>query len=273
MKYCSSIFFLFLTVICLGQGLTTEKVYNINPWTSGAIIIGGSITNTLGRTFILQQKDPIPISTLNQLSRNDVWSFDRIGLDQNIEQREDWEKLSDLGLTGSNILPILLFLDKSIAKDWKEILVLYLETQVISSNVFTNIPFGSILVDKFRPRTYYPELPLAEREGGNNKNSFFSGHTSITASASFFMAKVYADYHPEMKGKIWLFGAALIPPAFVGLSRVKGLYHFPSDVVVGTIVGAAVGILVPQLHKNNSKVNMSLFQFNDATGLALKIKM
>ncbi|MEL6988378.1 MAG: phosphatase PAP2 family protein [Bacteroidota bacterium] len=262
--------FILFTIPLISQ--QSDKVYHINKFKSGVIIVGGAITNGLGRSLVLQQKDKIPLSILNDLSREDVWSFDRIGLDQNIENRHDWESISDLTFTGSNIIPFLLLLDKDILSDWLDFIFLYLETQVISSNAFTNNPLGPILIDKFRPRTYYTDLPIGERDGGNNKNSFFSGHASITASATFFMVKVYADYHPNMKGKFWLYAAAAVPPAFVGLARVKSLFHFPSDVIVGTIIGAAVGILNPQLHKRNSNVNLSLIQQNNITGVGLQFQ-
>jgi len=264
---------MFIASQCYAQGLTTTKVYKVNKLKSGLFILGGAVANTLGLTYILQNKPAIPESTIMQLNKNDVWAFDRGVLNQTLTNRDTWEHISDFGFTATNILPIFLFLNKSIAKDWKEVIILFAETQIVSSLAFTYIPIGPAFVNRFRPRAYYQELPLSEKVSGNTKNSFFSGHASTTASASFFMAKVYADYHPEMKGKIWLYAAALIPPAIVGYGRVKSLFHFTSDVIVGTAIGAAVGILIPHMHKNKSNVKMSLFQINDAAGLALKIKL
>ncbi|MEQ8424859.1 MAG: phosphatase PAP2 family protein, partial [Cyclobacteriaceae bacterium] len=79
----------------------------------------------------------------------------------------------------------------------------------------------------------------------------FSGHTSHTAAASFFMAKVISDYHPNMnKGaRIILWSAAVYIPALTATLRVKAGKHFPSDVVAGYAVGAFAGWLIPQLHK------------------------
>ena len=66
------------------------------------------------------------------------------------------------------------------------------------------------------------------------------------------MAKVISDYHPELGRKKWLvFAAAIIPPAIVGWYRIRALKHFPTDVLLGYLVGAAVGILVPELHKQS----------------------
>ena len=91
--------------------------------------------------------------------------------------------------------------------------------------------------------------------GRSATDSFFSGHVSMAAGASFFMAKVLSDYHPDLGAKKWLlYGAALIPPAFVGYTRYRGLMHFPTDLLLGAAVGAAVGISVLHLHKITSKI-------------------
>ncbi|MFC1760229.1 phosphatase PAP2 family protein, partial [Candidatus Neomarinimicrobiota bacterium] len=137
---------------------------------------------------------------------------------------------------------------------------------------------GVTFIDRIRPFVYYPEVSLNSKiEGAGTQNSFFSGHTSAAATASFFMAKVYIDYHPEMKRKKWLlYAGAIIPPASVGYYRYKALRHFPSDIIVGIIAGAAAGILVPELHKVKigKKKNMSISPFiHNSIGLSINIKM
>lgn len=91
---------------------------------------------------------------------------------------------------------------------------------------------------------------MEQRLDHRNSNSFYSGHTANTAMASFFMAMVYADMHPELGSKRWwLCGAAVVPPALAGYYRVQAGKHFPSDVLIGAAMGAAKGILVPELHR------------------------
>jgi hypothetical protein len=48
--------------------------------------------------------------------------------------------------------------------------------------------------------------------------------------------------------------------------------HFPTDLMVGMTVGAAVGILVPHLHKiKNKESNFSFVPFaGDVSGLTVK---
>jgi membrane-associated phospholipid phosphatase len=81
----------------------------------------------------------------------------------------------------------------------------------------------------------------------------------MTAGASFFIAKVLNDYHPEWGSKRWLlFTGALIPPALVGYWRYRGLLHFPTDILIGTAVGAVTGTLTPHLHKITRKIKKDL---------------
>ena len=73
--------------------------------------------------------------------------------------------------------------------------------------------------------------------------------------------------------KFIFYGLAAIPPAFTGFNRVKGLKHFPTDVITGFTVGAATGILVPHLHKKKNP-NMVLIPVtgNRFTGFAMTLK-
>jgi ABC-type molybdate transport system permease subunit len=74
----------------------------------------------------------------------------------------------------------------------------------------------------------------------------------LTATATFFLAKVISDYHPELGAKKrLLYALAIIPPTIVGYYRYKGLKHFSTNVAIGTILGAAFGILIPHFHKIN----------------------
>lgn len=109
--------------------------------------------------------------------------------------------------------------------------------------------------------------------GGGAQDSFFSGHTLWTASVSFFTAKVYSDYHPELGNKkYWYFAASHILPAFVGFSRYKASKHFPTDILTGLTTGAATGILVPHLHKVKRKNIAFATFFGGYNGIAFSIK-
>jgi len=70
-----------------------------------------------------------------------------------------------------------------------------------------------------------------------------------------------------------VYTAALIPPTFVSYHIYRGLKHFPTDIAVGTIVGATVGILIPYFHKITRNSNISLVPYTgEYTGLAFSMK-
>lgn len=64
-------------------------------------------------------------------------------------------------------------------------------------------------------------------------DAFPSGH----ATASFSVAAVLARYFPAWKG-LW-YGSAL----FVGMARVAGGSHFPTDVLGGSVLGFLIGYM------------------------------
>ncbi|RYF97551.1 MAG: phosphatase PAP2 family protein [Chitinophagaceae bacterium] len=113
------------------------------------------------------------------------------------------------------------------------------------------------------------------RTGGGARNSFPSGHPAVVATSTFFMAKVYSDYHPEMKNKWILYSAAGAASLATGILRIRAGQHFPTDVMVGIPLGVLSGILVPHFHKNKSSNRLTLLPYSngDANGMTAIIKL
>lgn len=266
----------FILINIYGQDSISEheKVYHLNYKVDIPVTVGLIAANYYG-FGVLGRKPNLNAYQINSLNKNDVWAFDRRALEQDysFSSREKALTASDWGMNITIFMPVLLFLDKKIRKDWNDIILLYVETLFIGSNMY--VYTGPMITERIRPFVYYSEIPEEEKLENGATDSFFSGHTTLTATASFFLAKVITDYHPELGAKKWLlYAAALIPPTFVGYQRYKGLKHFPTDIVVGTAVGAAVGILIPHLHKINKKnKNISLVPYaGEYSGLAFKMK-
>lgn len=252
---------------------STRHPYKVNYWVSGGIALAGGVANYLGIPRIIN-KPEISVAELNALNRNNVSGFDRWALDQDASKADRNNSNAAIVLVTTVTLPTILAFDKYIGKDWSKMLVMYLETISVVSNVYGYSYIGPSVQNRFRPITYYTNLPVSERNDGNNRNSFYSGHVASTAAASFFMAKVYADYHPELGGKKYLlYAAATIPPLMIGYLRVKGLRHFPSDDLVGLGVGALVGVLIPEIHRikfKNKGLTVGLSTTEGSTGIGLK---
>lgn len=276
MKRITIILFVSLIIIRTNAQVdisTPEKVYKLNYKTEIPLTVGLFALNVVGFNQ-LSKKAPLDSLQVLSLNKNDIWAFDRVAVNQSYPAPPNIYTISDIGLWTSYLLPAFLFLDKDIRSSWLDITLLYFETQAINLNVY--LLGGPLFTRRIRPIVYYEGTGWDYKLGHETTDSFFSGHVSMAAGASFFMAKVYCDYHPELGSKKWLlYAAALIPPAFVGYTRYKGYMHFPSDILVGAVVGAGIGILVPHLHKITRKNNkdLSLVPFTGRySGLAFSMR-
>ena len=232
-----------------------QKVYNVRAVVDIPITVGAFALN-YGGLRILQQKEPLDSATIVNLDANDINAFDRRATQQDAAYAETAAKISDYGMYLCFATPLLFLADKEIRKDWAPLFLLYLETEAIVGNLYS---WGAAMhVDRIRPYVYHPDIPWQEKTGGGTQTSFYSGHTSSSSAACFFVAKVFSDYHPEWGNKKYLvYAAAAIPPIFIGYYRIKAMQHFPTDVITGFLVGSATGILVPHLHKNK-KANLAI---------------
>ena len=80
--------------------------------------------------------------------------------------------------------------------------------------------------------------------------SFFSGHASTTAAIT--ATATYLAFTRSRPGaaRPWItltVGTALT--AFVSYERVRSGKHFPTDVIMGSMAGAGIGVLVPHFHR------------------------
>jgi membrane-associated phospholipid phosphatase len=265
-------FFFILVVLPNTHGQLFESdVYHVNPYVDGAITIAGAATNYWGMV-VLDRKAPLDSNEIASLDAKTINRFDRSATEQDADFMYRAWKISDVGMGGSFLLPGLLMLDRDIRQDWAPVILLFLETEAITGNLYSW--GGTIHTNRIRPLVYNPDVSYGDKTSVRNRNAFYSGHTSTSAAASFFVAKVYCDYHPELGNKKFIFyGLALIPPAFTGYYRYKGMKHFPTDVLAGMAFGAATGILVPHLHQHRKNKNLTLVPVTGRyTGFAMSLQ-
>ena len=269
------IFFQFENAWSQNDSLQMSEVYKMKYKIEIPVTLGLFAANYMGFDLI-KNKTHLISDKIHSLDPKNIWSLDRPAVEQDysFNSVENAVKASDLGMNISLFLPVFLYLDKNIRKDGLDILLLYLETQGINTALYTYA--AALPTNRIRPFVYYPEVSLEKKLGHGTLDSFFSGHTSSTATASFFLAKVYNDYHPELKWKKWIvYSAALIPPTFVGYYRYKALMHFPTDILLGITVGIASGIFIPNLHKLKfgKKQNLSIIPLTgNVFGFSAKLK-
>jgi membrane-associated phospholipid phosphatase len=135
---------------------------------------------------------------------------------------------------------------------------LYVET-VAFTLALTDI--AKVSVRRPRPRAYLEQAKLDAQYGGADKSpsvsdtdsslSFFSGHAA-TVSAIGATATYLAFARAPGTARPWLtLGSSTLLSAFVSYERVRAGAHFPTDVIAGALAGAAIGVIVPHLHRKD----------------------
>ena len=265
-KILTLIFLSCIHLLAMGQNITDSSSFQIQDIVSKPAIVKEKFTTNL-RIYKLKPASDIPVTAIGtgwslyafskiyskdkssvekilSLNKNNIPSFDRKGADVYHPKADE---IGDMVFYSSMPLPVLLMLDRKIRKDAFKIYFLYLESMAITGFLYT----GSIyLNDRYRPYAYNPNVEMDKRTRGGAKNSFFGGHTALVGTSTFFIAKVFNDYHPDSKVKWIPFTIAGLATGTTALMRYRGGQHFISDLVIGTIVGTLTGILVPHVHKN-----------------------
>ncbi len=216
-------------------------------------------------------KTNTPDATIAALDKNNIPVFDRWATkyhDLNMD------RISYYPFYAVMPLPAILFIDKKMRKDAGKISIMYLE-----AFAFTGVVYGSSVyfIDRYRPDVYNTSLDMSYRHNGNYRNSFFAGHVAVVATSTFFIAKVYDDYHPESNWKWLVYGGAAAATIGMGYMRLEAGKHFPSDILTGAIVGTTAGLLTPTLHKSRTKpqkwtVSPALLD-NGSSGFAFTYKL
>lgn len=236
---------LICVLFCVCTALTfSQRVYSLDS-SRELGIIGGGISGIVLSLPLHKKVNPLTEEELYRLDRSSLLKIDRF---PTYHYSTSAQKLSDKFLRGSPALPFLLLADQDARDEIGTIGTMYLETALINSALTS---LTKALVKRTRPYAYNPEITTDKKTTTNTRKSFFSGHTSTTASFSFFAAQVYHDLNPNSDFDPAVWATAAIIPAITAYLRVKGGKHFPTDVVVGYVVGALVGIFVPRLHSNS----------------------
>jgi len=102
-----------------------------------------------------------------------------------------------------------------------------------------------IAVQRPRPFTYDGQ----ELGRSDSYLSFYSAHSSTAFAMGMAYATTFSRRHPQSGYRYLVYGAVIAGGGTTGVLRVLAGKHFPSDVLIGALVGSAVGIAVPLLHR------------------------
>lgn len=262
------------------ESFRSSQRYAVNPWVSVPLIAGTAYLSQQ-RLLSLQDKPPLDVAFIESLRKQDINSFDRIAVRRDYDKHKQALIESDYLFNTGQWAPLALFVWKKYRHDWLDISLMYLEAQSTQGLFYGYAPFGPTAVNRLRPVTYYFADTNTERLiDGNNRNSMFSGHVSTMSTGFYFVARMIDDYNPQLTGgqRILLYTGATLPSLYGGWLRIRGLKHYPSDVLIGLGVGAISGIGVPSLHKwwkqhhPGSRVALRPVYGGGAAGLAFSLR-
>jgi len=193
------------------------------------------------------------VETVSSLKVSDINWFDRWAV---LPYNQSADQLSYLPFYGAIAYPLVFIVfDRKMRKDILELSFLYLESMTITGAIYGSATnYGP----RYRPLVYSEQTDMDKRISSQSRKAFFAGHVALVATSTFFMAGVFAKYHPDSKFKWMMYTIAAAATATTGYLRHEAGEHFPSDILVGTAIGTLSGLLVPALHKTKITANKHL---------------
>jgi membrane-associated phospholipid phosphatase len=219
------------------------------------LILGIGIPLAIGGFVYDRSISPLSMDEINLLKREDVNRCDRF-VTYNYSQKA--ADISDWLLFSCIAAPFTLLSSEKIQNDAVTVYGIYAESLLYG----TILPFyGKAGAQRVRPYVYNLEAPMSKKSTAEAKRSFFSGHTAVAFTSMIFFSTVYNSYYPESNYIPFVWTGSLLLASSVGYFRMAAGAHFLTDVLVGAIVGSAIGYLIPRLHE--VKESNDDFQYPD----------
>ena len=156
---------------------------------------------------------------------------------------------SDLLLAVGSVAPLISQSALGTEGDGARALALYGETLGLSA-----LLNGALKVVVNRPRPYaYATTPEAtavgSKAGSDRTRSFYSGHSAMSFAAAVSGSLLVSLRTSDRPTRAANWGLSLALASSTAVLRVRAGKHFPSDVIIGALLGSTAGALVPLLHR------------------------
>jgi membrane-associated phospholipid phosphatase len=219
--------------------------FTIDPVVDGVLIAGGvGFTYLLGLVLSTGEIQPVPPGESSKLL-----SIDRVAVTQTIDPNADL--YSNIGLYtayGYALLDPILSGVRSGRRAALVDAIMYGESIALTQAFTLATKIG---VRRPRPIDYV-NCPGTTAGGCSDTDlqlSFFSGHASSTGAVSATATYLAFVRSGPRQARPWItLAVGTLLTAFVSYERVRSGEHFPTDVIMGSMAGAAIGVLVPHFH-------------------------
>ncbi len=160
--------------------------------------------------------------------------------------RKTHDTVSLVSTVAAMALPVLLIAPAGYADNWLTYGVMYAESLLITYGIKEVL---KVAIKRYRPYAYYEHAPLELLQESKIADSFPSGHTALAfQGAAFLISVAIVEDFPDP----WKYGLIASSSALAlttAILRVTSGAHYITDVLGGAVLGTAVGIAVPLLHR------------------------
>lgn len=210
--------------------------YKLSPVTDGAIAVAA--LGLYGSSFYFQALKPNP--DMAKVDSASIPFFDRL---YTSSQSAALGTAADVLMVGAALVPAALV----PGRRGSELLTLgamYAETLGLAYALDESL---KSIVTRYRPYAY--ALNAADFSSSDVAASFPSRHATIAFASAVFALSVFDELQPGSPWRPWVWASGLGLATITTVLRVTSGDHFPSDVLAGAALGAALGFLVPLVHK------------------------
>ena len=231
--------------VSYGAGLFSEpldydQAFSLNPVNEGIQLGLGAVLS--GSALVCDKFVDIKKNEYNP----DDWKKSDIAVMDQLFMRPYSKPLHIVG-TGTMALamatPAIFAIMPS--SEWLTIGVMYAETLLIANGIKE---WTKLLVYRARPYMYFDDYPQDKLEDGDWNCSFPSGHTTFAFAGAAFTTMVFCQCFPASNWKYAVAGASFGMAVLTGAFRMASGNHFFTDVLVGAVIGSAIGFAVPYMH-------------------------
>jgi membrane-associated phospholipid phosphatase len=219
--------------------MDSRVVYRLRPSADAAVIATAALAisvPTLLASDIIHRRCPCDPSEINGFDRGAVGNHSTFA-----DVTSDVTAV--LVMAGP---PLLDLVDVGSGEAFYSDAAVFAETLLVNGAL---VEIAKYTFQRPLPRTYAGDRSLIDSPGGYR--SFYSGHTSTAFAALTASAMTLRLRYGE---RVWPWLVALFIGSSVAVERVAAGRHFPTDVLVGAVVGSGVGIVVPALHVASTRI-------------------